>query len=338
MSGITQEKEELQEEEFKLINQETQQSILEEKNNWEKVEGQQLEDLPEAPEGLSGETIQKGEGYNLKVSNVKGYFCHVHLETMFPVPPVVLYEIFRNPDNSKVFRDIKEQLNRRVVFDDPRGVQVVQVEQIAELKVLPFVNLEFRTLLRVTEDQRNPDEITMIFQMLTSDAMSRFNGKWTLTKVVKEDDKKHPVWTRGILEQDVLPKGIPPWLKHIPVLGGLFRGVSCRTIRRIMEDLNVVVKRVNNGEELSTILKPIENDEVKVQSFMIDDFGEVEEDEDEEFVQVDKQDVEDAKNEENKELLGNVESAEQVESTDNTEKVEKVEGTQKSEQVESATA
>ena len=42
----------------------------------------------------------------------------------------------------------------------------------------------------------------------------------------------------------VISAGVPPFLKHVPVLGGLLRGISLRAIRRMMEDIEVVVQMV----------------------------------------------------------------------------------------------
>eukprot|EP01024_Parvocaulis_polyphysoides_P006123 TRINITY_DN1157_c0_g1_i1.p2 TRINITY_DN1157_c0_g1~~TRINITY_DN1157_c0_g1_i1.p2 ORF type:complete len:196 (-),score=36.59 TRINITY_DN1157_c0_g1_i1:43-630(-) len=165
---------------------------------------------------------------------------------------------------------------RRVVFEDPRGLRVVEVEQIAEVRVLPLVKLDFNTRLKVTEDERDPKELKVTFEMISSDVMTRFGGHWVLTETHSES---HPnkTCTKCTLEQDVLPKGMPPWLKHIPVLGGILRGVSGRAVRRMMEDLGNIIRRVNEGEELDSILKPIDEDEGRVKSHVLSDFEDDEE-------------------------------------------------------------
>lgn len=39
-------------------------------------------DLPDAPPGLAGESVEKGNNnrYVINVSNSKGYLCHIHME------------------------------------------------------------------------------------------------------------------------------------------------------------------------------------------------------------------------------------------------------------------
>eukprot|EP01023_Acetabularia_acetabulum_P011794 TRINITY_DN15494_c0_g3_i1.p1 TRINITY_DN15494_c0_g3~~TRINITY_DN15494_c0_g3_i1.p1 ORF type:complete len:287 (+),score=43.13 TRINITY_DN15494_c0_g3_i1:103-963(+) len=250
--------------------------IIQEKKAYDQKGEQVLEELPEVGEGFAGETTQKGEYYSLKVSNAAGYLCHISLDALLPCDPQLVYDVFRNPDNSKIFRDIKEQQGRKVLFEDPEGLRIVEVKQLAELKILKFLNFTFTTLLRVTEDERDADEIKLSFEMVSSDIMSRFCGGWSLKKEYPAKDNSK-VWARCKLQQDVSPKGVPPWLKHVPVLGGLLRGTSAGAIRRVMQDLLQVIKRVNEGEDLNNILDPIPQ-EAKVQSHILDDFGDDEDD------------------------------------------------------------
>eukprot|EP00879_Flechtneria_rotunda_P003809 GHRR01004049.1.p1 GENE.GHRR01004049.1~~GHRR01004049.1.p1 ORF type:complete len:236 (+),score=92.73 GHRR01004049.1:805-1512(+) len=51
------------------------------------------------------------------------------------------------------------------------------------------------------------------------------------------------VGCHAVLNQDVLPKGCPSFLAHMPVLGGMLRRISLSTISRLVEDiLNIVNK------------------------------------------------------------------------------------------------
>jgi hypothetical protein len=77
---------------------------------------------------------------------------------------------------------------------------------------------------------------------MLQDILGRFQGDWHLYPV--RNSKGEVVGTRGVLEQDILPKGVPPFFAHMPVLGGLLRRVSLNAISRLVEDITLIVDRV----------------------------------------------------------------------------------------------
>eukprot|EP01023_Acetabularia_acetabulum_P055486 TRINITY_DN6412_c0_g1_i2.p1 TRINITY_DN6412_c0_g1~~TRINITY_DN6412_c0_g1_i2.p1 ORF type:complete len:296 (+),score=39.64 TRINITY_DN6412_c0_g1_i2:121-1008(+) len=240
-----------------------------------KIKLETLEDCEHLQDGLVGETISEGDGYKLTVSNAAGYMCHISLEAYVPCEPDIIHRIMRNPNNSRVFRDVKAIPYRHIVFDDPRGLRIVMAQQVIEIAILPFVTQDFTTLLKVTEDMRKSDDLYIGFEMVTSDIMSRFNGHWNLTRVKSpHPNDPHPVWTKCTLEQDVLPRGVPAWLKHIPILGSLLRGTGARAVNRMMEDLRSVVNRINNGEQIQKVLKNFDKEDFVIQSHFVPDIKE----------------------------------------------------------------
>ncbi|GAX85838.1 hypothetical protein CEUSTIGMA_g13253.t1 [Chlamydomonas eustigma] len=190
-------------------------------------------------------TSSRGSNYDLNVSNGNGYLSHIHIESVWNVSPSILFYIFTFPSNAALFRDIKAVENREVITST-RGLKVVMVDQIGELRVLGIVRT-FRTTLRVTEDERDSEGVLRItFELLKSDVLSKFNGKWALYPI-KDPKTGEITGCRGVLEQDVLPAGVPLWFQRLPVVSGILRGISAGAITRLMEDINVAVSKVEAG-------------------------------------------------------------------------------------------
>lgn len=234
---------------------------------------EEMHPLPEADPKLAGESVETGKGdrYHIKVSNAKGYLCHIHMESNYECPPEWLFAIFTNPDNTGVFRDIKKRGKRKVLELDPAGRKIVEVEQIGEAKVL-FKSREFTTLLKVDEDARNPEELRTAFTLIRSDILSRFNGCWSLAPI-RNKEGTEVIGTAATLEQDILPAGAPAFLKHVPLVGGALRSICVRAVKRMVEDLDAVLDRVKKGTPLDDILKPPQ----PVASHVLDDFSDGEE-------------------------------------------------------------
>lgn len=70
-------------------------------------------------------------------------------------------------DNTGIFRDIKKVTSRTVLEEDTKGLKVVEVEQMGEVRIL-WKMVQFRTLLKVTEDARDPENLTTQFELIRS--------------------------------------------------------------------------------------------------------------------------------------------------------------------------
>ncbi|KAF6266258.1 hypothetical protein COO60DRAFT_444350 [Scenedesmus sp. NREL 46B-D3] len=205
--------------------------------------------LPDMPQSQEGTSTATGKGYTASVSNAAGYLCHIQLECKFDVPPEVIFEIFCHPDNAGAFRDIKCVGYRKVKQQQP-GFKVVEVEQCGELRVL-WIHRVFKTYLDVTEDARDAECLKTEFTLLRSDLLSRFHGGWELRPI--KDASGRVTGCHAVLSQDVLPKGVPTFFAHLPVLGGLLRRVSLGTIQRLMEDILYIVKKYTSGKGKLTV-------------------------------------------------------------------------------------
>jgi len=145
----------------------------------------------------------------------------------------------------------------------------VEIDQVGELRIF-MARREFGTRLVVEEDARRAqgDGVWQTrFALVSSDALSRFQGSWTITAAAAaaaeaEDNggaeagggggEAHgaasaacPPTTaatttagcRCRLEQQVLPRGVPVFFQRVPVLGALLRRVSLGAVERLMRDL-----------------------------------------------------------------------------------------------------
>ena len=52
---------------------------------------EEMQPLPEADPKLAGESVETGKGdrYHIKVSNAKGYLCHIHMEVLHQLSPLL---------------------------------------------------------------------------------------------------------------------------------------------------------------------------------------------------------------------------------------------------------
>lgn len=205
-----------------------------------------IEPLPAPNEKHAGTEVKEHADWNVHVSNAAEYLCHIRAECYFPVPPAAIFAIFTNADNAGLFRDIKRSGYRNVIEEMAEGSgtrRVVDVEQIGQSKIL-WMHTEFSTFLRVMEDDTDPNHLKTHFDLQRSDVLSKFQGSWDLWHEV--DEQGRPTGKcKSVLEQDILPRGVPSFLKHVPVLGSALRGVCVRAVQRMVEDIHATLKKAD---------------------------------------------------------------------------------------------
>jgi hypothetical protein len=228
--------------------------------------------LPHAQRGESTAAVRPsdadGSAFTVSVQNAgeaSGYLCSVTAEATFPgLHPAALYAIFTHPRNDGVFSGIKRVSDRRVLEEEEEeaataaaaaqqppssstppariAYRKVEVEQVGELKIL-MIRREFLTRLIVEEDARKaPAFFQTRFHLVSSDALSRFEGSWSIDAGGGIDGGSTPIGCRVRLEQQVLPRGVPVFLQRVPVLGPLLRRVSLSAVERLLRDLQAVVR------------------------------------------------------------------------------------------------
>ncbi|GBF94316.1 hypothetical protein Rsub_06938 [Raphidocelis subcapitata] len=206
--------------------------------------------MPAAQHGVSSSSAAH---YKATVSNASGYMCRIQVECNFNVPPETLFEIFTHPDNSVAFRDIRKVGYRKVLSNRP-GHKIVEVEQVGSMRILWGLERSFTTLLRVEEDSRDPSCLLTKFDLVRSDVLAKFHGAWRIAPVT-DPVTGAVTGCRGHLEQEVLPRGVPPFLAHLPILGGRLRGASLNTIRRLVEDITTMVEKTRaDGRSVGDVI------------------------------------------------------------------------------------
>ncbi|XP_020539220.1 uncharacterized protein LOC105644602 isoform X2 [Jatropha curcas] len=202
----------------------------------------------------------------IKVSVPKGSLCNLNVKCNVGLPPDAVYNIVIDPDNRRVFKNIKEVISRKVLLDEGHR-QVVEVEQAAIWKFLWWSGT---ISVHVLVDQNRKD-LTMKFKQVKTGFMEKFEGCWRVEPVFVDEDICYPfkpkTWaeyhscTRGkgrigskvSLEQLIQPTIVPP-----PPISWYLRGITSRTTEMIVYDLLAEAARIRGdlntvrSEELET--------------------------------------------------------------------------------------
>ncbi|KAK4762519.1 hypothetical protein SAY87_013369 [Trapa incisa] len=196
--------------------------------------------------------IWMDETPHIKVTVPKGSLCNLKVKVDIGLPPDAVYNIVTDPDNKRVFKNIKEVISRKVLVDEGLR-QVVDVEQAALWKFLWWSG----TLsVHVLVDQ-NRAEHSMRFKQVKTGFMKRFEGFWTVEPLFVDEHLCSPhkptTWedynlcTRGkgrigsrvSLDQLIQPALVPP-----PPISWYARGITTMTTEMLIHDLAAEAARI----------------------------------------------------------------------------------------------
>lgn len=179
----------------------------------------------------------------LTVTQPKGSFCQIDARFSVPVPPDDVYDIITDPNNRRVFKNIKEVAYRKVLQDDGNK-QIVEVEQIGRWRFL-MISGTFSCRVLVEQDR---EQHTMIFDLVKQGMMKKFSGSWKIdafntsetssngilsaTRESQQLEKNGQIGSWITFSQVVEPAIVPPW-----PLNGYVRGVTAKIVREILGDL-----------------------------------------------------------------------------------------------------
>ncbi|KAF2286671.1 hypothetical protein GH714_023445 [Hevea brasiliensis] len=188
----------------------------------------------------------------LKVSVPKGSLCNLNVNVNVGLPPDAVYDIVTDPDNRRVFKNIKEVISRKVLLDEgPR--QLVELEQAAIWKFLWWSGT---ISVHVLVDQ-NRQDLTMKFKQVQTGFMKKFEGCWRVEPVFVDECLCHPfkpktwidyysctggkgrIGSKVSLEQIIQPTLVPP-----PPISWYLRGITSRTTEMIVNDLIAEAARI----------------------------------------------------------------------------------------------
>ncbi|XP_030545018.1 uncharacterized protein LOC115751307 isoform X2 [Rhodamnia argentea] len=191
----------------------------------------------------------------IKVSVPKGSLCNLNVKVNVGLPPDAVYNIVTDPDNKRVFKNIKEVISRRVLVDEGLR-QVVELEQAAMWKFLWWSGT---ISVHVLVDQNRADH-TMKFKQVKTGFMKRFEGCWRVEPLFVDEKLCYPfkpkTWedynscTGGkgrigssvSLDQLIQPSIVPP-----PPISWYLRGITSRTTEMLITDLLAETTRIRGG-------------------------------------------------------------------------------------------
>lgn len=189
---------------------------------------------------------------DIKVTVPKGSLSHLNLNVNVGLPPDALYDIVTDPDNKRVFKNIKEVISRKVLVDEGTR-QVVEVEQAALWRFLWWSGT---ISVHVLVDQ-NREDYTMKFKQLRAGFMKRFEGCWKMEPLLLDTELCYPLkpetvkdyvlYSKGkgrigsklSLEQIIEPAIVPP-----PPISWYLRGITTRTTEMLINDLLAEAARI----------------------------------------------------------------------------------------------
>ncbi|CAI0434655.1 unnamed protein product [Linum tenue] len=191
----------------------------------------------------------------IQVSVPKGSLCNLSVKVNVGLPPDAIYDIVIDPDNRRVFKNIKEVISRKVLYDDGQR-QLVEVEQAA---IWTFLWWSGTMSVHVLVDQNRKDH-SMKFKQVKTGFMERFEGSWKVEPLFVDEQICHPLkpktWAdydsctggRGrigsvvSLEQLIQPSIVPP-----PPISWYLRGITSKTTEMIVTDLLAESARIREG-------------------------------------------------------------------------------------------
>ncbi|XP_044492688.1 uncharacterized protein LOC123216317 isoform X4 [Mangifera indica] len=202
----------------------------------------------------------------VKVSVPKGSLCNLTAKVNVGLPPDAVYNIVTDPDNKRVFKNIKEVISRRVLADEGLR-QVVELEQAAIWKFLWWSGT---IAVHVLVDQNRKDH-SMKFKQLKTGFMKKFEGCWTVEPLFVDEKLCFPfkpkTWadynscTGGkgriassvSLEQLIQPAIVPP-----PPISWYLRGITARTTEMLIQDLLVEAARIREGHNTENLIEKLQ--------------------------------------------------------------------------------
>ncbi|KAG5001688.1 hypothetical protein AAZX31_08G276300 [Glycine max] len=193
----------------------------------------------------------------IKVTAPKGSLCNLDVEVDVGLPPDAVYNIVIDPDNRRVFKNIKEVVSRKVLVDEGHR-QVVDLDQAAIWKFLWWSGT---ISINVLVDQNRKDH-SMKFKQTKAGFMKKFEGCWRVEPLFVDEAMCHPfkpvtkedyyacargkgrIGSKVSLKQTLQPSIVPP-----PPLSWYLRGITARTTEMLINDMLAETARIRGGYE-----------------------------------------------------------------------------------------
>ncbi|XP_011622022.1 uncharacterized protein LOC18430529 isoform X1 [Amborella trichopoda] len=197
----------------------------------------------------------------IKVSVPKGSLCNLNVKFEVGLPPDAVYNIVTDPENKRVFKNIKEVISRRVMVNEGQR-QVVEVEQAALWRFLWWSGV---MLVHVFVDQNRKDH-TVKFKQGKAGFMKRFEGAWKIDSNFVDKDHSFPFEPKTITDYELCSNGkgrigsvvhlqqlVEPALLPPPPISWYLRGITTRTVEMLITDLRSEAARIRGVEHVDFV-------------------------------------------------------------------------------------
>ncbi|KAL9664536.1 hypothetical protein QQ045_019940 [Rhodiola kirilowii] len=182
----------------------------------------------------------------IEVSVPKGSLCNLSVKVDVGLPPDAVYNIVTDPDNKRVFKNIKEVVSRKVLIDEGLR-QVVEVEQAA---IWRFLWWSGTIAVHVLVDQNRAD-YSMKFKQVKTGFMEKFEGCWKVEPLFVDEKLCYPLKPKTVAQYESCSKGrgrigskvtlqqlIQPSVVPPPPISWYLRGITARTTEMLINDLH----------------------------------------------------------------------------------------------------
>lgn len=181
----------------------------------------------------------------IKVTVPQGSLCNLNLRFEAGLPPDAVYNIIIDPENKRVFKNIKEVVSRKVLLDEGSR-QIVELEQAAIWKFLWWSGI-LSVHVFVDQDRRNH---TVKFKQGRSGFMKKFEGCWKIEPLFVDKEECLPLDPCTLEEYDSCTAGrgrvgsaitldqlIEPAILPPQPIAWYVRGITARTTEMLVNDL-----------------------------------------------------------------------------------------------------
>ncbi|KAJ3683398.1 hypothetical protein LUZ60_013625 [Juncus effusus] len=196
--------------------------------------------------------VWSDEHPEIKVTVPEGSLCNLNVKFKAGLPPDAIYNIIIDPENKRVFKNIKEVVSRNVLIDEGSR-QVVELEQAASWRFLWWTGT---IAVHVFVDQDRSTH-TVKFKQGRTGFMKKFEGCWEIEPIFIDDSQncvnyqntpqkrleemecKMRVGSSVSLSQLVEPSIVPP-----APISWYLRGITAKTVETLVVDLLSETKRL----------------------------------------------------------------------------------------------
>ncbi|XP_012440767.1 uncharacterized protein LOC105766020 [Gossypium raimondii] len=193
----------------------------------------------------------------IEVSVAKGSLCYLKATIDVGLPPDAVYNIVTDPDNRRVFKNVKEVISRKVLIDEGQR-QVVEVEQAAWWRFLWWSGT---ISVHVLVDQ-NREDYSMRFKQMSTGFMKKFEGYWRVEPFFVDEKTCFPfkpktwaeycsctggkgrIGSKVSLDQLIQPAIAPP-----PPISWYLSGIPAKTTEMLINDLLAEADRLKGGRD-----------------------------------------------------------------------------------------